>query len=127
MILIKNIEYIEVDRDPWEIISKRDPYQSVMVNYGAECIPESIECLTEFVHGRRFVNQSKGLDVVIGMTRDVQNLIGIQYEAWETQEEYITGLNTENQKLKHWRRTICSASFFTRLKWLFSGIDSQEK
>jgi len=127
MILIKGIEYIEVDRDPYQILSESLPYQAVMVSNGTECRPESVECLTEFVSGRRFVRPSDGTDVVIGMSKDVSRLIGIQFEAYENIEKELKQWINRTSELSGKVNKAEKAGFFQRLKWLFNGIDLRNK
>lgn len=119
MILIKNIETIEIDRDPVEILKYNNPFQPVPVN--GNTAMEPIEVIKEFVHGRLFCRPSDGKEINLGMTKQAQDVIGIQFEAWEYLENLLSECrnyaNMKNQQIEK----IKSATFWKRLKWLFYG------
>jgi len=88
----------------------------------------------EIINGIRFVRPKDNIDIVIGMDKHAQDLIGIQYEAYEILEENNLQLNNELFRLN--KMIIClknkldkikQASFLTRLKWLLKGIDKEIK
>jgi hypothetical protein len=122
MILIESIKYFEVDRDPYTLIAQ-EPFGCVplMTDEGAEYKP--MDALTEFVSGRRFCRPSDGTDIVIGMSKDVRDLIGIQYEAYENLEKELSDWINSNGRLAEKINKAENAGFWQRLKWLFSGIN----
>jgi len=131
MILIKSIDYYEVDRDPIEIINNNPPYAGVpLISNGSKDIV-TCEVLSEWAGGRVFINPQNGLEIKIANSKAVQDLIGIQFEAWDNlQAEH----ETCRQNLIAARRNLTKtfkqinaahkASVWTRLKWLFKGYNS---
>lgn len=121
MILIKKIEYIETDRDPIEIVSmnRPDAFVPVLTDTGKEHI--EVKEIIELVRGRRFCRPSDGLDIIIGMPKKVQDLIVIQYEAWDRMATENTNTHLALSAALRKTREDGKASFFTRLKWLFCG------
>lgn len=124
MIVITNVEFVHVDRDPWEILTagptakERHQWRGRMTK----------EITKELIHGRRFTRPSDGTDIVIGTSRQAQEILGLQYEAWELQAKAYAA-----EKRSH-RRTVIelqgcqailedirTASWVQRLKWLFFG------
>lgn len=86
----------------------------------------------ESIHGRIFRN-SRGEDICIGMTREVQITIGLPFEAFESQNKQIEDLSREVGRnraqlvLSSLQLSIYEgAGFFQRLKYLFTGV-MQEK
>ena len=92
MILIKSIEIVEIDRDPVEIVSQISPHESIRVYSEGKPTDISHKVLTEYVRGRVFVNMN-GQRINIGMSQKVQELIGLQFEAYEN-------MQAANQKLR---------------------------
>lgn len=119
MIVIKNIEYIETDKDPLEIISTKMPHN--LVGYTNKDAPITVEYLTELIHGRRFVRPD-GRTLYIGVSEQAQEVIGIQYGAWNTKEremqEWVSAYQREKTKVDMYR----SAKLWKRIKYLFTGI-----
>lgn len=120
MTLISNIEVIETDCDPIEIISRSKGFPDYApVNGGSDMV--SIERLSELVRGRVFCRPD-GSRITIGNTKQAADIIGIQYEAWEEVQErcsqYYNQWSVANQKLEG----IYSYSFLQRLSKLFKGF-----
>ena len=123
MLIIKNIEFIETDRDPYEILSHQmSSYQAieVMTDKGKDFIGGTE--LRELIRGRRFVRPSDGLDIMIGVSKQAQNVIGIQYEAWENMEE---SHNLAIDKATHTANKLAKlkkSNLWKRIKFVFTGI-----
>lgn len=124
MIVIKNIEVFETDLDLCEIVSYAPPGQLVFPSAGEE--PVTIDALRELVRGRRFVRPSDGTDIIIGVSKQAADIIGIQYEAWGQLQERLGFLwfslskcNKECVRLETTIRSLEAAGFFKRLLWLF--------
>lgn len=118
MILVKNLEIIETDRDPMEIVSMHLPHDYIPVNGGEKAIP--CKQLRELIRGRRF-RRPDGKDMIIGMTRQVQDIIGIQYEAWDTLNEALDSYRIQARKYESALDNLHNSGFFKRLKMLFIG------
>lgn len=124
MIIIKNIEIIEVDRDPWELIAKI-PMDGVIPVNGNKYIETKL--FIELIGGQRFVRPD-GKELIIGCSKQAEEVIGIQYEAWGnmskeweiTRQELYTErgerLKVEGELLK-----VKQLGFFRRLVALFKG------
>ena len=132
MIVITNIEYITTDRDLHEI-------QSMV--YDSRCRPlelstsdgESkfmdIAVSTELVRGCRFDRYTPRRghkSTLIGMTKAVQDVLGMQYEAVSTMneraEEDSRMVAVASKKLNHLKSQMNNASLWNRIKWVFTGV-----
>lgn len=82
MILIRGIDWIEVDSDQVEFMVPRTSYSRVSA---AGC-PSYEKIKIELIRGRRFVRPSDGTDIVVGVTDEAGKILGLQYEIWKTME-----------------------------------------
>ena len=89
MIVIEHIKYFKVDRDIAEIMQMR-PFEaiSVITDAGKDYM-SSEDLQKEIIRGRRFVRPYDGTDVIIGTSKQVADLINIQWEAWEEMEQRL--------------------------------------
>ena len=125
MIIIKNIEFLETDKDIYEIYQQ--DHRSNFFKVGDDFVERKI--FTELIRGRRFRRPSDGTDIIIGVSKQAQDVIGLQYEAF-TNLEQMYNLECHNhsvtarEKNKYFSKleVLRTASFFTRIKWLFKGI-----
>jgi hypothetical protein len=136
MILITRIETREVEdsyRDVCSMNLMKHDRQYPIAEDGIPCCMDSATYTTETVKGRRFTrsqwNDDKHepeiiSDVTIGMTADVQNVLGMQAEAWEDMEHRIEAnrkrdkelcLMLENSQIETHRFT--SMTRWKRIKW----------
>ena len=121
MILIKHIEFCEVDRDSVSIWARINPYGAVEVlsDHGETTV--SVSEIRELVRGRRYQRPSDGTDVVIGMSQQAQDVLGLQYEAIETMRDDVDRYHrlfmSERNKVEAAKR----ASLWDRIKWVFQG------
>lgn len=127
MILIKNIEMVEVDRDPYEILSTIHPYEAISVYNGSNIEHIEHEVFTELIRGRRFIRPD-GKELIIGCSKQAEEVIGIQYESWENlmglHESTREELYREKGKLLKANEelyAIKQLGFFKRLVLLFKG------
>lgn len=81
----------------------------------------------EVIVGRIFIN-TRGEEIVLAMTREVQITIGLPFEVFESQGKQIADLSREiglkNTLLASASTQLSSyrdACFFNRLKYLFTG------
>lgn len=122
MIIIKNIDFIETDRDPYEILSTTIPYQPIHVvsNDGPETIDHTI--LRELIRGRRFRRPSDRKDMIIGVSEQAQDIIGIQYEAWDRLDEECQKWSDRCSYLTNENKAIKETGLWNRIKFVFTGI-----
>lgn len=111
MKLVKSVEIIEVDEEIKPVFH----FDPVMVGDEQALMNQQIH--EEIVRGRRFRN-AKGYDVVIGITKEVQDTIGLPFEAFDTMERLVNDSLKMNESL---RKRVNTASFWQRIKYLFSG------
>jgi hypothetical protein len=124
MILITKVETVVVDRD----------IVKMSVDQGYDYVPLSgplipIKRFNELIRGKRFINRKRNIDVVIGVTGEVGELLGIQFEAFESLERTCEELQDriicktiEAIGYKDKLSAIENSGFFKRLKWLFCGV-----
>ena len=119
MICIKSIEVIEVERDDVEIAYQMWPDDHYFLPDATE--PVAAKFITETVRGRRFRNID-GKEVCIGMTKQVQDAVGLPFEAFENMEKEISNLYEEVGNLRLAISMLRGTGFWGRLKWLFGGV-----
>lgn len=130
MIVIKHIDFLEVQGERYEFRHRYISGNNLLMEVGtangtAEALVEEVR---ELIVGREFRDPS-GRTVVVGVSKQAQDIIGIQYEAWENQSKMIEDLILEcsaiqikvEQKEKELSK-IKSASFWDRLKWMFFEV-----
>ncbi len=121
MILIEKIKVIQTNLEPTMIAHALScDYEPMSTDY----IPPEIT--TEMVRGRRFVN-IRGEEVCIGMSKQVQQAIGLPFEVYDVMENNITFFRKRNQNLEsknfsllkriEWHQTM---GFLGRVKFLFT-------
>lgn len=126
MIVIKSVEFLETNRDPIELLATTPPYSPVFYGPGP---PIEQEIFKELIRGRRFCRPSDGTDIIVGVSKQAGEVLGIMYEAWDNIEKaYNTEVSKhsitarELYKCKSSLAKILNASFLQRLKWLFLGV-----
>ena len=124
MIVIKNVEIFEVDRNPIEILSTTLPHQHVFPCSGD---PVSVEVFRELIRGRRFVRPSDGTDIVVGMSIQAEDVIGLQYEAWDEINNSLNYFRSSLAKSDSEIMRLKSARFWERFRWLFTGVKTPNK
>ncbi len=132
MILIKRIECVQVDGDMVSIMSHSPlsmPHFPVRNELGEEAFVDTRELHQELVRGRLF-RRPDGTEVVIGMSEQCQDLIGLQYEAWDNTLNNVDRLMAREQALVKKNNQISqrladihTAPWWRRLRWLFAGIE----
>ena len=102
------------------------PCDFVPVDGGKNAMP--IEVYRELIRGRIFINRNKQ-KVCIGMTKEVGEILGLEYQAWQNMEnslaETISGkfrMGHDLTMVIHQLDEIKRASWWVRLKWLFTGV-----
>ena len=79
-----------------------------------------LNVVTELVKGRKFVN-SRGQKVCIGMTSEVQQLVGLPFEAFDRMEKEVRELTLQRNRIYARLNRIEVLTFWRRLKFLFRG------
>ena len=122
MIVITKIEFFETDRDPAEIARNTHPYEYINVNteQGAKEIV-SQKITSEWISGNRFIRPSDGTDIVIGMSVQAQELIGIQYDSWLSMSNELSKYQTINEIKEKEIESAKRATLWTRIKWVLKG------
>ena len=125
MLLIKKIEWIKVDRNPAQLMVR--PERPLRVDTSEGPMTQSVGSLNELVHGRRYVRPSDGLEVMVGMSLDTQDILGLHYDMFDNQTKELEQANATIQalhnNLKALRITldvVSSENFWQRLKRLFT-------
>ena len=87
------------------------------------------DVIKEMVHGSRYVHPQRGIDIVIGVTSEVGETLGLMYECWEelsahcaTYQAESTRYHAERNAAKRELFKIKSLGFWKRLIRLFSGF-----
>ena len=120
MIIIKNIDFIEVDKTRYELLSKPHSEPVWVKDNEGPRLADFTEFEEELIIGRRYKRPSDGTDVYIGVSREAQNIIGLQYEAWDNLQREHDFYYGEHSRLLKIIEEINQASFWTRVKSLFS-------
>lgn len=124
MLAIKSIEVVEIDRDRL-VIQERKSINNVRVyDTGKKPHMMDVASALEIIEGRRFVN-ANGKEFCVGMSKQVQDAIGIPFEAFEDMSNTvgencieITKLYAETVTLKRELKQHKEAGFWKRLKYL---------
>ena len=126
MILVKSIEIMEVsDNFVYEIYEKiGNPH----ISYNErDSLEKELKLTREVIKGQRFINK-RGESVYIGMTKEVQDILGLPFYVFKD----LTNLNRNLQKqldtlikdkkdLELEIKNIENTGFLRRLKYLFTG------
>ena len=124
MLVIRKVEFLEVNKDPLELLATTQP--GMPVECGEELVP--VDFFKELIRGRRFVRPSDGIDIIVGCSRQAEEVIGLQYEAWDNLQnayaaEQINHHRTTSEMYEYKSRVdeMFRSSFWQRLKWLVIG------
>jgi len=135
MIVITKIEYLETDRDIYQLQSIASKSQLIELNTHNEKERMQAKLFIETIQGQCFRRPSDGTDIYIGNSRQAEKVIGIQYEAWQSnhmlvkdlsyqKEALKTELSIKDNYLKESNNKIeqsINSDFWTRFKWLIGG------
>ncbi len=125
MILIKDIEVVIVPNNyVYEMYEKMG---KPSISYGErDYLEKELKMTKELIRGERFIN-TRGETVCIGMTKQVQDTIGLSFQALNTLTKFNRELqrdlnNTiaDKKKLEEKIKKINSYGFLTRLNYLFT-------
>jgi len=128
MILVKKVEVEVVPHNVIQI-KKSEAYNKYPHFSDISKEMEEIKELSEIVYGKRFYNKYNQI-VCIGMTKEVQDAIGLPMETFQFLTNFNRDLQTHlNAKIKEVEtlqsvekqvKEIKNASFIKRLKYLFT-------
>jgi len=115
MIVITKIEYKTIDNYQDRIEKFR--FQNPKLDINPLEHPE-MKIHTEIIKGRRFVN-IKGKEICIGMSEEVQELIGLPFEVFENLQSDIEYERDMNKKILKQLRTYQHMGIWDRIKNIF--------
>ena len=127
MLAIKSIEVVEVERDRLEVADWQG-IKDVRV-YDTNGTPSKMDVAHAFetIEGRIFVN-SNGLELCIGMSKQVQDAIGLPFKAFEDAEKVlnrrwddIMDLKRINEDQQKKLEVVKDANFWKRFKYAITG------
>jgi len=90
-----------------------------------------IKTYSELIKSHRFRRPSDGIDVVIGLPREQQKILGIMYESWDELTDSLNRLTDElwnaNKALKEMTKKynefsdiVSNGTIWQRMKYLFT-------
>lgn len=95
MICVKDIDVIETEKDELELFAYNHTPYTVFDDPGPAAI--SVKYARELIHGHRYIN-SFGKEVRIGLSKKVQNAIGLPLEAFQNLTKRCDNLQHEAKK-----------------------------
>ncbi|MDY6969337.1 MAG: hypothetical protein SVR08_11895 [Spirochaetota bacterium] len=132
MICIAEIKTFHSERDDIYIHKMDNPHFPMMRPVIESDPAEYIEVKEELVYGKEFIN-ANGERVCIGMSKKVQDLIGLPFEAFdnmtrELDKKHITisRLISHNVACQKRLSVFATAGLFERLKYLFTKKIKEE-
>jgi hypothetical protein len=117
MIIIKDIDIIEVPTD-----KEIELLHSLRTKVGGR-VSTDVAILNEAIKGRRFTNQ-EGKTICIGMTKEVQNLIGLPFEAFDNLEKAYDRVSNLHYESQQWIRKVKSKKWWERIVLVFTGYNN---
>ena len=127
LICILDVKLVRVPYDYYKFIPKgiKHPVFNLEDVQGTKC--SEIFFDVEEIKGTTFVNQ-RGERINIGVSKDVQNTLGLAFEVFRKQEDLITektqriiDLRTINSNLNQVINNFEEASLWKRIKLAFKG------
>lgn len=124
MLVIKRIEFFETDRDPLDVLYCSSP------NVPVDGVNGTIdfELFRELIRGREFVRPSDGKRLVVGCSKEAQEVLGMMYDAWAEMEDRIESLEADKRHLTNFVSVATNAleeirdeTFWQRVKRVFRG------
>lgn len=114
MILIKDIKYYETERDIVELVHRDAP---VFVGSEEGGTVVNAEVLSEFVCGQKFV--TNGVEVVIGMSKEVRELLGMPLEAYANMQSAVSTAELACWAAQQELEEYIDVNLWTRIKRVF--------
>jgi len=137
MIVITDIKYYNTNLDPVVITSSDSMFDNKSFFLGLDDLGEEVKSQTiktELIYGTRFRRASDGEYIVVGASKDVQEVLGLMYESWQNMENDLTRLNIDVSLLNDnvWKKRnkiaeqkefidlILNGTLWQRIKYLFT-------
>ena len=127
MIVIRNIDFIETPQDRTEIYHQDPMSPPILLRTQGDDEYMPVSIVQELIRGRCF-RRPDGSELVIGASKQAEEVLGLQYEAWETvhrelctQRSRLLAAHKQVHKYKDELNGIRCASIWKRLKWLIVG------
>jgi hypothetical protein len=121
IILIKSVETVLVNSHEVYLPVLSDiPMRVYSDSLLTETVSKNLEISREVIRGRRFTN-TKGEQVIIGMTKEVQDTIGLSFEAFENMEKERDIMNSVQKETLKSLKKYSDAGFLKRLRYLFTS------
>lgn len=98
MIVITNIETIDVPGNIYNHVYGYHPDEYIGVSNKLN--PVKAELIKEYITGQRFIRGSDGSEIIIGMSKQASEVIGIPLSAWKNQEDYINRLTADKENFR---------------------------
>lgn len=121
MKVITKVEYYET-QDKEALIERLYTCEPYTKELPTDSGPVDIKVVEETIHGRRYVSLSRGIDVVVGIKGEMAEILGLQYAAYESMQNAASYLQKVVEKQTKELSAFYCASFWKRLKYLFTGI-----
>lgn len=96
MILVRDIETVETNRDWCEIAH----FDDIPLNPYDESTPMNLELRKEFIRGREFVN-SRGESIILGATGKVQEILGLPFQVFENMQNNLVYYMRQERTLQN--------------------------
>lgn len=135
MIVVTEVKFIEVNEQDAYLAHYEEPIP--VWTGGAEKInPEKYittgEVREELIQGTRF-KRPDGTEIVLGISSSAKKVLGLGYEVFSNQRRTIETLHSnvlyernKRGKAENQLFLIKHAGFWTRLKWLFTGVQNEQ-
>lgn len=134
MLCVTEVKIINCDRNVVEIAIAKGKQHIKFGDSDSPIMP--VEFVREVIYGKTFINGNYK-KVCIGMSKQVQELIGLPFEVFENMQERIFEMETElrannedilrmhieGKELDIWKNYICKMSWFKRFKAVFTGFN----
>lgn len=122
MIVVKRVEVETFDKDP--IVVNHFPVPDPPVSALGNGKIKPLDVRQEVIKGKAFRN-AEGEEVIIGMSNEAQELLGIPFQAFEDMRLWLeqTRRDLEGCLQDHikYKQKVRQAGFWERLKYLFTG------
>lgn len=115
MIVITKIDYVELPENPAKLLTNEPVFSE-------NGLPVNVREVMKLVRGQRYVHPLRGIDVAIGVSGEVGDVLGLNFEAHESMKREISVLREQSIMADYKVALIESYGFWKRLKCLFGGI-----
>ena len=123
MILVKNIEVVVMLQDiiPITQMNNANLYKFT------DQVEKEMKILVEQVSGKKFIN-ARGQEFCIGMTKQVQEAIGLPFKVYDNLQKEVNALRKINERIEselnqvtYYANLFRIANFYKRIKYLFTS------